>query len=236
MQNHYIEYLGNVHLYLGMGVKIIFALVLGGLIGHDRERKNKSAGMKTNILICIGATVYTAVSILSKDLGIGVADPNRTAAQIVSGIGFLGAGAIIQGKGNVIGLTTAATIWVVAAIGMTIGFGYPIVATIITVTILVVLKLIDPFYKMLESQKHFRQYHIEVLSHGKVRGIIKEILYSKIDEIDDMTEEILDSELDNRLLQIYVSLHPRWVDIIKKEIRQLIRVDKVKIHLRDKRS
>lgn len=235
MKNLYIEYLGDVHLYFGMGVKIVFALVLGGLIGHDRERKNKSAGIKTNILICIGATVYTAMSILSKDLGIGVADPNRTAAQIVSGIGFLGAGAIIQGKGSVIGLTTAATIWVVAAIGMTIGFGYPLVATIITITILVVLKMIDPFYRLLESKKHFRNYHIEVLSHGKVRGVIKEILYNKIDEIDDMVEEILDRDLDNRHLQVYVSLHPRWVDGLKKEIRQLIRVDKVKIHLRDNR-
>ncbi|OIQ15980.1 MAG: hypothetical protein BM556_16605 [Bacteriovorax sp. MedPE-SWde] len=224
--------LGDVPLYLGMGIKILLSIFLGGLIGLDREQKMKSAGIKTNILICMGAAVYTSMSILMLDGANGMADPNRMAAQIVNGIGFLGAGAIIQGRGNVIGLTTAATIWVVAAIGMTIGFGYPVVATVITITILLVLKLISPLYKMLESEKHFRNYHIEVVSHGRVRGVVKEILYNKVDEVDDLKEDIIDSSLDTRHLEVYLKLHPRWVPSLKKELGQLIRVDKVKIHLR----
>jgi putative Mg2+ transporter-C (MgtC) family protein len=231
MKGLFIEHIGDVHIYFAMGVKIIFALLLGGLIGLDREKKMKSAGIKTNILICIGATVYTSISMLVLDRSPGLpVDPNRVAAQIVSGIGFLGAGAIIQGRGNVIGMTTAATIWAVAAIGMTIGFGYPIIATLITVTILVVLKLIDPIYKLLESKKYFEEYHIEVLSHGKVRGAVKEIIFARVDDIHDMVEELVDQENDVRLLHVYLALHPRWTNSIRKDLKQLIKVDKVKIH------
>lgn len=136
-----IELLGPVNVYLGMGIEIITAVLLGGIVGMERQVSNKSAGLRTNILICIGATLYTSVSLLNLSVG-NVADPNRMAAQVVSGIGFLGAGAIIRGQGNVTGLTTAATIWVVAAIGVTIGSGYPLIATIFTITAYLVLKLI----------------------------------------------------------------------------------------------
>ena len=90
--------------------------------------------------------------VLSDQTG-GPIDPNRVGAQIVSGIGFLGAGAILQGKGGVVGLTTAATIWVVAAIGYTIGAGYPISAFLFALTVLTVLKLIKPSTILFEKKK-----------------------------------------------------------------------------------
>ena len=99
-------------------------MVLGGAIGLERELKAKPAGLRTNILICMGATLLTHVSSeIVMQNGSRVGDPARLAAQIVSGVGFLGAGTIMQGSGMVTGLTSAATIWVVAAIGIAIGAG-----------------------------------------------------------------------------------------------------------------
>lgn len=124
------------------GPRIFFAILCGGIIGLERELKNKPAGIKTNILICLGATLYTSISVLlamSFSDGGHYGDPARVAAQIVTGIGFLGGGTIIQSRGTVLGLTTAATIWVVAAIGMCIGIGHVDIAVICSITIILVL-------------------------------------------------------------------------------------------------
>ncbi len=107
----------------------------------ERELQEKAAGLRTNILICVGAALFTELSgrLALADSWIGGADPSRIAAQIVSGIGFLGAGTIIQSRAHVRGLTTAATIWVVAAIGMAVGAGAFSAAIGGTLLILVVL-------------------------------------------------------------------------------------------------
>jgi putative Mg2+ transporter-C (MgtC) family protein len=106
-------------------LKLSLAVVLGGIIGFEREIAGKPAGLRTNILICIGAALLMDVSTrIGLVDGHRVGDPARIAAQIVSGVGFLGAGTIMQSQGMVTGLTSAATIWVVAAIGMTVGAGY----------------------------------------------------------------------------------------------------------------
>jgi putative Mg2+ transporter-C (MgtC) family protein len=106
-------------------IKLALAVLLGGIIGFEREIAGKPAGLRTNILICIGAALLMDVSTrIGLVDGHRVGDPARIAAQIVSGVGFLGAGTIMQAQGVVTGLTSAATIWVVAAIGMTVGGGY----------------------------------------------------------------------------------------------------------------
>ena len=111
-------------LRLDLLVKLGLAVLLGGIIGFEREVSGKPAGLRTNILICVGAALLMDLSV---NIGIAdgrrIGDPARIAAQIVSGVGFLGAGTIMQSQGMVTGLTSAATIWVVAAIGMTVGAG-----------------------------------------------------------------------------------------------------------------
>lgn len=103
----------------------MLAVLLGGIIGFEREVAGKPAGLRTNILICIGATLLMDVSIRIGLTEAGrIGDPARIAAQVVSGVGFIGAGTIMQAQGTVTGLTSAATIWVVAAIGLTLGAGY----------------------------------------------------------------------------------------------------------------
>lgn len=116
--------------------ELFLAALLGGAIGWERGTHGKPAGLRTNILICVGAALLTD---LSAKLASPYGDPTRVSAQIVSGIGFLGAGTIIQSRGSVIGLTTAATLWVVAAIGMAVGGGHYVEAVGTTLCVFVVL-------------------------------------------------------------------------------------------------
>jgi len=123
-------------------VQMLLAVFCGGILGIEREVTHKPAGIRTNILICVGAALFAAISKETAVFGAASgmnSDPARIAAQVVSGVGFLGAGAIIQSKGNVFGLTTAATIWVVAAIGVAIGMGYGFQAFSTSVIVLAII-------------------------------------------------------------------------------------------------
>ena len=134
-------------LTLSEALSLVLALVLGAIIGAEREFNRKSAGLRTNILICLGAAVFT---IMSKKIAVGDDDtPSRIAAQIVTGIGFLGAGAIIQDTGGIHGMTTAATIWIVASIGMACGAGYNLLAVVATLLTIAVLFAFAPLTKIL---------------------------------------------------------------------------------------
>ncbi len=126
---------------LEMVLRLLLAVALGAIIGFQRERAGKPAGLRTNTLICLGAALFTVISVY----GFG-ADPARVAAGIVTGVGFLGAGAIImrRGEGTVEGLTTAATIWAVAGVGLAAGVGMYLIAAVATALILGVLYLPHP--------------------------------------------------------------------------------------------
>lgn len=122
------------------GPRILYAIVCGGIIGLEREIKHKAAGIKTNMLICLGSALFTSMSVFISNGMFGhTGDPGRLAAQVVSGIGFLGGGAIIQSRGTIVGMTTAATIWVVAAIGVAIGMGYGVMCMGLSLTVVAVL-------------------------------------------------------------------------------------------------
>ncbi len=113
----------------------LVSLVCGALVGAEREKKHKPAGLRAMTLVSLGSAVFTMVSFAAAG---EQGDRGRIAAQIVTGIGFLGAGAIVQGPLGIAGLTTAATIWAVAAMGMVIGAGYPVGGLILSVVILAV--------------------------------------------------------------------------------------------------
>lgn len=133
-------------------LRLLLAIGLGGAIGLEREISDKPAGFRTNILICLGAALFTEMSILIATVGAvppGSGDPTRIAAQIVSGMGFLGAGTILQARGNVRGLTTAATLWTVAAIGMAVGAGAHIMAIGATILVIVVLVILGQIERLL---------------------------------------------------------------------------------------
>jgi len=138
-------------------ISIILAVVFGSAIGLEREISGKAAGLRTNVLICLGAAVFT---IISKRMSVGTGDSlTRIAAGVVAGVGFLGAGAIIQDRGGVHGLTTAATIWLVASIGMACGTGFYTLAVISTFIAILVLMGLGQLEKPLGRYgiKHKRQ-------------------------------------------------------------------------------
>lgn len=140
--------------------RLLMAAVLGGAIGWEREHAHKPAGLRTNILICMGAALLTDLSVTA-GAGVPGADPARIAAQIVSGMGFLGAGTILQARGSVTGLTTAATLWVVAAIGMAVGFGRTIEA--VGATFLVFFALMPLRWLEGRAEAHRRRNHAKQL-------------------------------------------------------------------------
>lgn len=124
-----------------MVIKLIVSAVLGGLVGFEREIHRKPAGLRTHSLVCIGATLFTIMSV-----NIVGADPSRIAAGIVMGIGFLGAGMIFKSEDRVRGLTTAAELWVLAAIGLAVGLGFyfaALITTLIIIFILIPLKYME---------------------------------------------------------------------------------------------
>lgn len=129
--------------------RLLLAAALGAALGAEREIRQKSAGLRTNILIAIGSALFT---IMSVKLAGDAADPTRIAAQIVTGIGFLGAGAIIRTEGGVHGLTTAATVWVNAALGVAAGGGEYRLAIITAAITLAVLLVVAPFERALERR------------------------------------------------------------------------------------
>jgi len=118
-------------------IKVLCAIVIGFIVGFERQIHSHDAGIKTNILVCLGACMFSIIS-----YSIGGVDVGRIAAQIISGIGFLGAGTIIKEKGNIRGLTTASILWTSAALGMCIGFGKYSLALIAVVAMQLTLFII----------------------------------------------------------------------------------------------
>ncbi len=126
---------------LQIGLRLTVGLVLGAIVGFERELHSQPAGFRTHSVVALGSAIFTVVSGYAFT-GIG-ADPTRIAAQIVSGIGFIGAGTILQSRGQIRGLTTAASLWAVAGIGMAAGAGLFGVAVIGTVLMIIVLSIFD---------------------------------------------------------------------------------------------
>jgi putative Mg2+ transporter-C (MgtC) family protein len=134
---------------------ILMAVLCGAIIGVERQFKHKPAGLRTNIMICLGAAVFT---LISEKMALGTPDSvTRIAAQIVTGVGFLGAGAVIQDRGGIHGLTTAATIWLVASIGMACGarlYYLALITTVLALAVLIGLGHIDKYFEHHDEKQH----------------------------------------------------------------------------------
>lgn len=150
-------------------LKIILSAILGGIVGLEREISHKEAGLRTNILIAIGSTLITILSFKISE-GSRMADPARITAQIVTGVGFLGAGAIIQARFAVHGLTTAATIWTVAAIGICVGSGRYLISLLVTILVVTILTTFKYISHALE--KHRKPYAYIIKTEEKATLII----------------------------------------------------------------
>jgi putative Mg2+ transporter-C (MgtC) family protein len=118
-----------------MGLRLVLAAVFGAVVGFERQRRGRPAGLRTMTLVSLGSAAFTVVSAF----GFLGGDPGRVASGVVTGIGFLGAGTILREQGSILGLTTAATIWAVAALGMLVGAGLYILSVIMALLVLIIL-------------------------------------------------------------------------------------------------
>jgi len=154
-------------------VRVLAALVIGSLIGGEREYRSKAAGFRTMTLICVGAAVFT---MLSLRLGAG-GSPDRIASNVITGIGFIGAGVIFKDGISISGLTTATSIWVTAALGMAAGAGELGLAAIGVVLVLVVLALFDKLQDLIDDVHQKRSYRLQFstsrLSQTEVEGMLR---------------------------------------------------------------
>jgi putative Mg2+ transporter-C (MgtC) family protein len=147
----------------------MIAAILGGIIGLERQLRHKPAGLRTNMFICFGAAMFT---LLSKELSGSPNDSARIAAQIIPGIGFIGAGSILHSRGSVTGLTTAATLFVVASVGMAVGGGLYITAVFATILILLALAALGKLERQFALRTVLQTY--EVKGHN-VEGMLREL-------------------------------------------------------------
>lgn len=156
---------------LGMLPNILLSVLLGFAIGFERKLRFKEAGIRTHTIVCVGAAL---MMVISKNAFNGVGDPGRIAAQIVAGVGFLGAGMIVYKQHEVRGLTTAAGIWTTAGIGMACGGGLPVLATCVTIVVVLVQCVYHLPLKLFHS-KRFYSVKIEFYQTGEENLKIKEI-------------------------------------------------------------
>lgn len=156
-------------------IKLLMAAICGSIIGIEREVHRKSAGIRTNMMICLGATLYVIAAEMILGLHTG-GDATRMAGQVVVGMGFIGAGAIIQSRGHIVGLTTAATLWVVAAIGVVIGLGFPIFGLAVTLFVVAILVGVGKFEHLVLGKCRFTTSRISFREDTQTLGEIEELL------------------------------------------------------------
>jgi putative Mg2+ transporter-C (MgtC) family protein len=141
--------------FISVFIRIIFSAILGGLIGIEREMHRHEAGLRTHILVCMGSCLIMLTSLYVFDIykGIAVVDPTRIAAGVITGIGFIGAGAIIRYGRAVRGLTTASSLWITSAVGLAVGCGFYSAAVITTIIALISLLFLRNIEKELLDKK-----------------------------------------------------------------------------------
>jgi putative Mg2+ transporter-C (MgtC) family protein len=167
--------------------RLLVACLLGGLVGIERELSHKAAGLRTNLLICLGSAFFTLLSpVLAGETGT---NRGQVASNIVQGIGFLGAGLILHNRSRVSGLTSAASVWVVASIGMACGAGLYLPAVVATITVIVALLLVG----LLEHGSNLKIYPMIYEARGRDQTLI---LQSILEAMDKAGERLSDIEKD----------------------------------------
>ncbi|MCM1003532.1 MAG: MgtC/SapB family protein [Candidatus Gastranaerophilales bacterium] len=222
-------------------IRIMAALVLGFLLGLERELTNKYAGLRTHILVCLGACIFTIISIYGFPTFVegdnvivpqatGIRDSGRVAAQIVSGIGFIGAGAVLRNGPMIIGLTTAATLWISAAIGMTCGVGMYDVAILATVISVAVLTLIRIFERRIlpTSIKRAKRFKLTVYcNESDVKGI-QEFLSCAVDNMEEFSaKRLLENPEKSKVSSRFELSQKKVMNVIYNKLTEVYTLDSV---------
>lgn len=195
-------------------LRIVFSIILGSVIGLERELTNKSAGLRTQIMVCLGACIFTILSIYGFSTAVTLyplGDPSRVAAQIITGIGFIGAGTVMRQGFTVTGLTTAATLWIVAAVGMACGcgkLGIAVISTLFAVAVLVLIRILE--FKVLSGNaKHMRKVKFSFVCKYEDCEEVQKKISEIFPEISEYTQKTTDEDGDNIKINVKVLLNEK---------------------------
>lgn len=210
--------------------KLLLSIVVGGLIGYERESNNRPAGFRTHILVCMGAAIISMVEIynLQKASSIIAREPamsnvlkteiGRLGAQVITGVGFLGAGTIMRDKGSVKGLTTAATVWIVACIGLAIGHGYYFLSISSAAGVFIVLVTLKRVETRFFDKSKIIKLEIQYTSRRKLVERLEEYFSNHGIKIENIQFELEVDETtghENCLYTVLVPRHMKASDIVK---------------------
>lgn len=214
-----------------MWLKLLLAIACGAAIGFERELADKPAGLRTHMLISVGSTLITMVSIhvalVYGERQVHITDPGRIAAQIVTGIGFLGAGTIIQARGAIHGLTTAATIWVMAGVGMAIGVEMYGTALAATVVLLAILELLERVASRLQRHHHFIHFRILASDTAGLLDAINDVAEAEGLNLQNFHLERHESQVR---MEFALTCSPESRDLLVERVLQLDPVEDVRVN------
>lgn len=224
-----------------VSMRLLLAAIIGGFIGYEREINNRAAGFRTHILVCVGAAVTSLIEMYAFEQikgtildnptleGAYSADMLRLGAQVISGVGFLGVGTIIHEKGSVKGLTTAASLWVVAIIGLATGFGYYTLSIASFITVFIVVVVLKNFEHKFIGKT--RKVKLEIVFDEKLQPILEvdkllKEMEIKIKSIEYSTEE---EENNECIYTLFIPIRYKVQQVVEKlmDIEHIINVKHV---------
>lgn len=221
---------------LHITIRLVLALLLGGLIGFEREVSSHAAGLRTHILVCVGSALVMLLSMYGfsafvNEVNVRI-DPSRLAAQVISGIGFLGAGTIMFNGRSITGLTTAASLWVVAGIGLAIGAGFYYPAVLVCFMVLISLWILNKVEHKYFNGKKIRVLKIQAMDQPGTLGLITTLLGKQKVDIRTITME--EPENNNRPNYVQITFHvtipkPSIIAVVLESINQIQGVSGVTI-------
>lgn len=218
-------------------IRILMALIIGGLIGYERELKNRAAGFRTHILVCLGATIVSLLQIEIGNQAIAMLKSNenlyqvinidygRLGAQVITGVGFIGAGAIIHNRGNIKGLTTAATLWIVACLGLAIGMGGYYISIFSTIIIFITLVFLKRIENKFIFKNKFEKFEVEYFKEDKIEKEIEEFLEKK----KIIIKKIEYNYYDNKVYAVYSIIKTKEIKMegLLRELKENFQIIKV---------
>ncbi len=219
-------------------IRLFMAIVIAGLIGYEREHKNRPAGFRTHILVCVGATIISLIQLyavqetsnmilLHPELASALkADIGRLGAQVVTGVGFLGAGTIIHEKGSIKGLTTAASLWVVACIGLAIGLGYYFLSIASAVFVFLVLVSLKKFETRFLDKTKLIKLQVQYVNKRELVKDLEEYFDSKGAKVKNIEFAVEEEEINEYSTCLYTVLIPRNIKS-SELISELVLFDEV---------
>jgi len=213
-------------------LRLVVAAFLGSLIGLERERLGWAAGLRTHMLVCVGACLMMIVSAYGFSTTLGahvVLDPSRVAAQVVSGIGFLGAGSIILRNEAVKGLTTAASVWAVAGVGLASGGGLYTAAVAATVIILVILAGLKPLEERLVGGRGLLELSLEASSGTVSVGLLQQALGGRAARVRQLVVRSREGDASEAVTVIMTRVSPKDTENIVQKLAALPSIQRVQV-------